>query len=183
MSLSIYGFGGATVSGYVTGRDPARLAAQVVSGIGFLGAGTIIKTGTDIKGLTTATTIWFAMALGLAAGSGRWTFAVVATIIALIGLISMRKIEAMANRKRPRLILVSEQDKPILKHLLLIGAEYHGDIKDIKSTVISYKGTPALRITVSFSEISRPVAEAYAEDIRNSVSPMEIKVLGNGIRN
>ena len=39
-------------------RDPARLAAQVISGIGFLGAGTIIQTGTDIKGLTTATTLW-----------------------------------------------------------------------------------------------------------------------------
>jgi uncharacterized membrane protein YhiD involved in acid resistance len=47
-------------------RDPARLAAQVVTGIGFLGAGTIVQTGTDIKGLTTATTIWMAMAIGLA---------------------------------------------------------------------------------------------------------------------
>ncbi|MCF0117301.1 MAG: MgtC/SapB family protein [Bacilli bacterium] len=184
MALSIYGFGGVKVDGTLnSNRDPARLAAQVVSGIGFLGAGTIIKTGTDIKGLTTATTIWFAMALGLAAGAGRWSFAIIATMIALITLISMRKIEALANKRRPRIILVIEQDKPVLRHLLLLGAEYHVDVKDIQSTVITYKGTPALRIIVSFSEISRPVAEAYAEDIRNSISPFEIKVLGSDGKN
>ena len=54
MIISIYGFSDAAFPN----RDPARLAAQVVPGIGFLGAGTIIQTGTDIKGLTTATTIW-----------------------------------------------------------------------------------------------------------------------------
>ncbi|HBL37110.1 MAG TPA: methyltransferase, partial [Firmicutes bacterium] len=64
MLVSIYGF----PSG--TGSDPARLAAQVVSGIGFLGAGTILRDGTSIRGLTTAASLWVVAGIGLAAGTG-----------------------------------------------------------------------------------------------------------------
>ena len=179
MILSIYGFGQVNTDGTLSsGRDPARLAAQVVSGIGFLGAGAIIKTGTDIKGLTTATTLWLVMAIGLACGAGRFTIATITTIISLITLISLRKIENLATRRRPKLILVVEQDKPILRHILLLANEYHVDVKDIQSQVIIYKGNPALRIVVSFLEISSPVAAAFAEDLRNSTNPFEIKVIG-----
>ncbi len=52
------------------------------------------------------------------------------------------------------------------------------DVKDIQSQVIIYKGNPALRIVVSFLEISSPVAAAFAEDLRNSTNPFEIKVIG-----
>ena len=179
MILSIYGFGGVNSDGTLIGsRDPARLAAQVVSGIGFLGAGAIIKTGMDIKGLTTATTLWLVMAIGLACGSGRFTIATLTTIISLITLISLRKIEHIANRRRPKVILVVEQDKPILRHVLLLSAEYHVDVKDIQSQVIVYKGLPCLRIVISFQEISSPIAAAFAEDLRSSVEPYEIKVIG-----
>ena len=179
MVISIYGFGGVNTDGTLTvARDPARLAAQVVSGIGFLGAGAIIKTGTDIKGLTTATTLWLVMAIGLACGAGRFTFAFLCTMISLITLISLRKIENIANRKRPKIILVIEQDKPVLRHVLLLANEYHVDVKDIQSQVITYKGEQALRIVISFQEISSPVAAAFAEDLRNSIEPFEIKVLG-----
>ena len=140
MILSIYGFGQVNTDGTLSsGRDPARLAAQVVSGIGFLGAGAIIKTGTDIKGLTTATTLWLVMAIGLACGAGRFTIATITTIISLITLISLRKIETLATRRRPKLILVVEQDKPILRHVLLLANEYHVDVKDIQSQIESEK--------------------------------------------
>ena len=67
MLISIYGF---EQSGVGTTRDPARLAAQVVSGIGFLGAGTILREGTSIKGLTTAASLWVVAGIGLALGAG-----------------------------------------------------------------------------------------------------------------
>ena len=86
VSVSAPGFGGAT-------RDPARLAAQVVSGIGFLGAGTIIQNGTDIKGLTTAATIWLCGGIGLACGSGYFSGAIIATIISLITLVLLVHLE------------------------------------------------------------------------------------------
>lgn len=65
MILSMYGFSDFTSTG-----DPARLAAQVVSGIGFLGAGTILRDGVSVKGLTTAASLWVVSAIGLAVGAG-----------------------------------------------------------------------------------------------------------------
>jgi len=70
--------------------DPTRLAAQVVSGIGFIGAGAILRDGTGVKGLTTATTIWVAGAMGVMFGTGNYVIAVGSTAIVLAALIMLR---------------------------------------------------------------------------------------------
>jgi len=87
MLISIYGFPG------VTARDPARLAAQVVSGIGFLGAGTILRDGTSIRGLTTAASLWVVAGIGLASGTGFYLGAVVTTVIAFLVLVFLDDLE------------------------------------------------------------------------------------------
>ena len=74
-------------------NDPARIAAQVVSGIGFLGAGTILKHGATVRGLTSAATLWVVAAIGMAAGAACYTWALVTTLISLVTLISLRMIE------------------------------------------------------------------------------------------
>lgn len=73
--------------------DPGRIASQVVSGIGFLGAGAIIRQGLNIKGLTTAATVWLAAAIGLSCGAGEFFPAAVTLAVALCILIVMEKIE------------------------------------------------------------------------------------------
>jgi len=73
--------------------DPGRIAAQVVSGIGFLGAGAFIKIGNNMKGLTTAASIWVAAALGLAIGAGLWIPAFFALFVVLAVLIFLEPIE------------------------------------------------------------------------------------------
>lgn len=73
--------------------DPMRLGAQVISGIGFLGAGTIIKEGASIKGLTTAASLWTVACIGLAIGSGLYMQAVIATLFIYIALRSLKRIE------------------------------------------------------------------------------------------
>lgn len=82
--------------------DPSRIAAQVVSGIGFLGAGAIIRRGVSIRGLTTAATLWVAAAIGMAAGAGLYAVAVITTAIALLALWPLRFIAFRAiERVRP----------------------------------------------------------------------------------
>lgn len=88
MLISIYGF--RNVSGP---HDPARLAAQVVSGIGFLGAGTIMKEGLSIKGLTTAASLWVVAAIGLASGAGFYVGAVATTIFVYVTLVFFTRLE------------------------------------------------------------------------------------------
>ena len=78
--------------------DPTRVAAQIVSGIGFLGAGAILRQGLSVRGLTTAAGLWVAAAIGMAAGAGFYVAAVVTTAIALVGLGPFRWVETLLNR-------------------------------------------------------------------------------------
>jgi len=73
--------------------DPARIAAGVITGVGFLCAGTIIRYGEAIRGLTTATSLWLVSAVGLAIGIGFYNAAFVTTILALIILMLLRRFE------------------------------------------------------------------------------------------
>ncbi len=73
--------------------DPGRIAAQVISGIGFIGAGAILKIGANVRGLTTAATIWSVAAVGLAVGSGMYLAACTGTVIILFVLTVLDKIE------------------------------------------------------------------------------------------
>jgi len=77
----------------MTNLDPARLGAQVISGIGFLGAGTIIKQGDMIKGLTTAASLWGVACIGLAAGIGFYEAAILTGVIIYCTLVFLRKLE------------------------------------------------------------------------------------------
>jgi putative Mg2+ transporter-C (MgtC) family protein len=92
--VSIYGF-----LDQGTVRDPARVAAQIVTGIGFLGAGTIWRTPSTVRGLTTAATIWFAAAVGLMVGSGLY---LVATTTAVFGFVCLQWLRSPARRASKR---------------------------------------------------------------------------------
>jgi putative Mg2+ transporter-C (MgtC) family protein len=91
--LSAYGFSGEPNAAVVV--DPTRIAAQIVSGIGFLGAGAILKDGIVIRGLTTAASLWATAAVGMAAGAGEYIIAGVATATILV---SLWPINALAER-------------------------------------------------------------------------------------
>lgn len=87
------------------GADTSRVAAQIVSGVGFLGAGAIFRSGPLVKGLTTAAGLWAAAALGMAAGSGQIAWAAVATGMAVIVLLLMRSIDTVIGRRRIGVVL------------------------------------------------------------------------------
>ncbi len=74
----------ASISGF--GADPSRVAAQIVSGIGFLGAGTIFRSGSEVRGLTTAATIWMVAALGMLVGVRMYWLAILTTLLSVLVL-------------------------------------------------------------------------------------------------
>ncbi len=92
MIVSAYGFAG-VLSQQNTVLDPSRVAAQVVSGIGFLGAGSILARGEIVKGLTTAASIWTVAAIGLAVGGGLYFAAGTSTVIILVILAGVKPLE------------------------------------------------------------------------------------------
>jgi putative Mg2+ transporter-C (MgtC) family protein len=75
--------------------DTSRIAASVVSGVGFLGAGAILRTGISIQGLTTAASLWLVSAVGLASGAGMYVVAATTTLASLFGLTILRRIEGI----------------------------------------------------------------------------------------
>lgn len=79
--------------------DPARLGAQVISGIGFLGAGTILREGLTVKGLTTAASLWAIACIGIAIGSGFYMAAAITTALVFVILLFFTKFEAYFHRK------------------------------------------------------------------------------------
>lgn len=97
--ISIYGFptfatGDNVIVSQATGvRDTARIAAQIVAGIGFIGGGTVLRHGANVFGLTTAATLWVSAAVGMACGTGMYGLALVATILSIMILVSVRLFE------------------------------------------------------------------------------------------
>ncbi|TMB83115.1 MAG: MgtC/SapB family protein [Chloroflexi bacterium] len=90
--ISGYGYGGAAI-------DPTRITAQIVSGIGFIGAGTILQYRGHIRGLTTAASLWSVAAIGTATGTGLYVLAVLGTILILVVLSLLDRVEAYARRR------------------------------------------------------------------------------------
>jgi putative Mg2+ transporter-C (MgtC) family protein len=80
--------------------DPTRVAAQIVTGVGFLGAGAIMRQGSDVHGLTTAASIWVAASLGMAVGFGYYAVAVFTTFLVIVMLVAIRPVETRFFRSR-----------------------------------------------------------------------------------
>jgi putative Mg2+ transporter-C (MgtC) family protein len=105
--LSLYAF---REAGKV--NDPARVAAQIVSGIGFLGAGTIMKHGATVRGLTTAATLWVVAGIGMAAGAGFYLGALLTTAVVIAALVFLKAIERALGEKTLTTMEISMPSKP-----------------------------------------------------------------------
>lgn len=98
--------------------DPSRTAAQIIAGIGFLGAGVIIKEGITVRGLTTAASLWVVAGLGMAYGMGLWAPATFALGLALVSLIFLKKLEPLIKKDRYlHLLVVAEGRRDIYPEL------------------------------------------------------------------
>ena len=130
MVVSQYGFD--EVLGRVgVGLDPSRIAAQVVTGIGFIGAGTIILNKQIVRGLTTAAGIWATAAIGLCVGAGMYMLGVLATLLALVGLELLSRIFRRLGLKS-YIIEFSTLNKAVLDSI-----PSHLNAKDI--VIVSYQ--------------------------------------------
>ncbi len=114
--------------------DPTRLGAQVISGIGFLGAGTIIRDGFNVRGLTTAASLWAVSCVGIAVGSGFYVGAAVATLFIFLTLIILKKAEKhFSKRNLYRTFIVEYQNvNGLIGHVNGIFESQRIEIKNIR---------------------------------------------------
>ncbi len=114
------------------GYDPGRIAAQVISGIGFLGAGTIMREGANIRGLTTAASLWIVAAIGLAVGIGMYYPAMIATGLVVLTLVVLSRIEQPYSSDQYQLLTIQALDVPgRLADIFAVLAKHNVDVRNI----------------------------------------------------
>ena len=130
MIVSAYGFREAF--GPNTDFDPARMAAQVISGIGFLGAGTIIHEGATIRGLTTAASLWSVAGIGLAVGIGMYYPAIITTGFVVLTLIVLNRLEFGLMGESGRILKIQTVDIPgQLAKIFQVLANYEVSVSNV----------------------------------------------------
>jgi putative Mg2+ transporter-C (MgtC) family protein len=95
-------FAGLGLEAFGSVTDPTRIAAQIVTGVGFLGAGAILRQGNEVHGLTTAASIWVAAAIGMSVGFGFYVAGIFTTLLVLSMLVLLRPLEARLFRRTKR---------------------------------------------------------------------------------
>lgn len=128
MSISIYAIRATDAS-----FDSSRIAAGVVSGIGFLCAGCIIKIGSSVRGLTTSATLWICGGIGLAVGAGFILEAIITTAVALCFLLGLVEFEKILDKKAPQIHIIADYEIPILAIVHQKADDLNLIIKNIRS--------------------------------------------------
>ncbi len=180
MLLSIYGFSDFVDEPNVR-MDPARLAAQVVSGIGFLGAGVILRNGFSIMGLTTAASLWVVAAIGLAVGAGFYFAAVLTTVIVIFSLWILNKLEhRFISRKKQHLLTIRLYDSP--RSLSQISSRCEASGADIKKMAVVQEQEQGsdqpckIKITLTIKLAKKKALLPLIEDIRLLEGIIEVDV-------
>ncbi|MBG0784586.1 MAG: MgtC/SapB family protein [Anaerolineaceae bacterium] len=156
-----------------TPADPARLAAQVISGIGFLGAGAILRYGFNVKGLTTATSLWTMAIVGLTVGAGYYLVGVVTTAIMLLVLGLLNVIENRFVRTSVARFISVQADyrKGVVKEIRKKVNEFVDDL--ISFNIQKHYKSKRLRIQI----VARIPKDQKLEDLIDGLSDVE------GVRN
>jgi putative Mg2+ transporter-C (MgtC) family protein len=150
--VSAFGFGG--VLGDTAVLDPSRIAAQIVSGVGFLGAGVIFMRRDVVRGLTTAATIWVSAAIGMACGAGMVVLAVTMTVLQLLALVVLAPLGRLLPASgRKRVVDIHYRDgHGVLREVLRIAneMEFHAAIASTRQ-LASSGGSAVVAVSLHFS--------------------------------
>ena len=138
VSLGSAGFTVLSIAAFpAPGADPGRIAAQIVTGIGFLGAGAILKEGATIRGLTTAASLWATAAVGMAAGAGAWITAVTITAVVIVSLWPLRLVADRVIGRDPHIVRMRllVDDAAALSDIVTVVAKAGGSVSHLTTTV------------------------------------------------
>ena len=144
--------------------DPMRVAAQIASGIGFIGAGTIIRDRGAVRGITTAAALWTSAAVGLATGAGLWAIAGAGTLVTLVVLVLLRPVRAMLTLPAARYVLQIEYERghgtlrPILEAL----AEAEAEVIDL---AIDDRPDGSRQVTIEVETADAAALNTVARDL------------------
>lgn len=158
--------------------DPARLGAQVITGVGFLGAGTILREGINVKGLTTAASLWTVACLGLAAGAGYYVVALVGMIFVFITLTVFESIQnkLMGNQGVEKFYsVITDNIAASLEHIHQNADSLHATLNNLR---IEAKGNDMhlIRFRLKFSRAHKKGSKKFLEQLAQQPEMLQISV-------
>lgn len=169
MSISIYAVGYIRQDVYSFQSltyDATRIAAGILGGVGFVGAGTVIKSGHHIRGLTTAVTIWLCSAIGMACGCGFVLEAILVSLLAMVFLLGLNFFEMKIERKSPVVVIEAKQDDLLVSEIHEHASNLSLVIKTFSvSNIKKEDGQFNLRIEVKFAFLSQKKALKELQEI------------------
>ncbi len=159
--------------------DPGRIAAQVVPGIGFIGAGAILQNGLSIKGLTTAATLWISAAIGMATGAGLVIEAAIGTAFALAILILLKFLEGRrkGGKRTVRLAYVIPRGEMSLGKVTAILDRLGLNIKDVDIGSCYHEGAKCSKIVVTFRIKDFDQVNQVMDEIMKDVAPLAMETV------
>ncbi len=98
--------------------DPGRIAAQIITGIGFIGAGAIIKEGFNVRGLTTAACLWLVAGIGMAVGAGLYLLGIYSTLIGVVALVALKNLDKLYPRDSYRTLVIVTPNETELSEII-----------------------------------------------------------------
>jgi putative Mg2+ transporter-C (MgtC) family protein len=174
--VSAFGFG--NVLGEATNLDPSRIAAQIVSGVGFLGAGVIFMRRDVVRGLTTAATIWVSAAIGMACGAGMVALAVAMTLFQLLALVVLAPLgQMLPTSSRNRTIDIRYLDGAgVLREVLRTASEmgFHASIGHARQ--VNATGTLGASVAVSMQFRGRHPLTSLVAQLTQLDNVQEVRV-------
>ena len=172
MLFSIYAVG-ATETNFET----MRLSASVAPGIGFIGAGVIIKNKGAIRGLTTAATLWVSMAIGLACGSGNFVIAILGAIATYLCLFLFYKVEIKANRNSSKIYIYLDNDSKLTyDEISKVIESYSYTIRTASLQNANINGSDKLLIVIEFASCSNEGLKLLVRDLKIKYNPFDIAI-------
>lgn len=176
MMLSIYAVGASNTS-----YETMRLSASVAPGIGFIGAGVIIKNKGTIRGLTTAATLWVSMAIGMACGSGNFVIALIGSIATYFCLFLFYKVEIKANKNSSKMYLYLKNDSKITyEEISKLIETYSYTIRRSSLSYEKLNDENVLCIAIEFASCSNEGLKLLARDLTIKYELINIKIETKG---
>lgn len=148
--------------------DPARIAAGAITGVGFLGAGVILKMGTTVQGLTTAACIWVVSAIGLAVGGGLYLAGITSFAITMFSLLALRMVERRMSTIIFKVVTVSGDEGLEEEHIRALLSKHASGIistnyeRDVRGGEVSYTITFSIAHTAPLSPIVEEISKLKA---------------------
>lgn len=174
MIISMYAF--LDSNGNYVG-DPSRLAAGVVGGIGFLGAGAIMHQGGDIKGITSAATLWIVGMIGLALGIGSYFAAGATTFLGISVIVILRFFEKKAGVIAQKVKVVVPSNQPSMKPLISICDRLNVKVSKMDAKVVEHEGKEAIEIAMEFLiGTSRNDVINFVNCVQKDINPLLVSM-------